>query len=240
MGRLQAPCVSAGWIGATRLAACLLILLGAARVCRAQSDAPSMGNWLQLHGFVSQGFILTTANNYLARSERGSFEFTEAGLNLTKSLRDDLRVGIQLFARDLGPLGNYSAKLDWFYLDYRWADWLGVRAGRVKLLWGLYNDSSDVDAAHVPVLLPQSMYPLENRDFLLAMTGVQVYGFIPMGSAGDLSYSAYGGTIYIPPTSVSVTGFKLDELSVPYVAGGRLLWDLPVEGLRVATPFLAR
>src|SRR5688572_2702508 len=88
---------------------------------------------LQLHGFVSQGFLLTSANNYLADSERGSFEFAEAGLNVTMPMTDRLRAGMQLFARDLGPIGDYQATLDWFYLDYRWRDWLGLRAGRLKL-----------------------------------------------------------------------------------------------------------
>ena len=32
----------------------------------------------------------------------------EVGLNFTKSLTEDLRVGVKLFARDLGPIGNDS------------------------------------------------------------------------------------------------------------------------------------
>ena len=63
------------------------------------------------------------------------------------------------FTHDLGPLGNYRTRFDWFYLDYRFWDWLGVGAGRTKVPFGLYNESSDVDAARVPVLLPQSVYP---------------------------------------------------------------------------------
>src|SRR5204862_570816 len=102
---------------------------------------------LQVHGFASQGALLTSDNNYLAHTERGSLEFTEAGINFTKSFDEHLRFGIQLFARDLGPTGSYAANFDWLYLDYRWQDWLGLRAGRVKLPYGLYNDTSDVDAA---------------------------------------------------------------------------------------------
>ncbi|HEX2677628.1 MAG TPA: hypothetical protein VHM19_13335, partial [Polyangiales bacterium] len=150
---------------------------------------------------MSQGALLTTDNNYLAKSKSGSFEFTEAGVNFTKQLTSDLRAGMQLFARDLGPIGNYSAKLDWFYLDYRYRDWLGFRAGRVKIPFGLYNDISDVDAANVPILLPQSIYPVQNRDFLLAQTGVELYGRAPVGNAGTLDYHVYGGTIYLSPSN---------------------------------------
>jgi hypothetical protein len=191
---------------------------------------------LQVHGFVSQGALLTSDNNYLARSERGSLEFTEAGINFTKTLDDRLSLGVQLFARDLGPEGNYSAKFDWLYLDYRWKDWLGVRAGRVKLPFGLYNDTSDIDAAQPVILLPQAVYPQINRNFLLAQTGVELYGYYSLGSAGALDYHAYFGTLYLslPDTSA----IRIDELDVPYIVGGRVLWEAPIEGLRVGASVL--
>jgi len=184
---------------------------------------------LEVHGFVSQGFILSTANNYLANSERGSFEFTEVGINFTKPLTDRLRIGVQIFTRDLGPIGNYKPQFDWFYLDYRFQDWLGLRAGRTKIPFGLYNETNDIDAARVPILLPQSVYPVQNRDFLLAQTGGELYGNVPLGSAGGLEYRVYGGTIFID-TSTSTT--TVPDLSVPYLAGGRLMWQTPLEGLQ--------
>jgi len=187
-----------------------------------------------IHGFVSQGFILTTANNYLAQSEHGSFEFTEVGVNLTSQLTDDLRAGVQLFARDLGPIGNYSAKFDWFYLDYRFEDWLGIRAGRTKLPFGLYNDTNDIDVAHVPILMPQSVYPIENRDFLLAQTGVELYGRAELGAGGALDYRAYGGTIFLDVGAPAAgSPFTVESFTIPYVVGGRLMWETPVEGLRL-------
>jgi hypothetical protein len=187
---------------------------------------------LQIHGFVSQGFLVSTGNNYLAESKRGSFEFTEVGLNVTQPLTDDLRVGLQLFARDLGRLGDYTVKADWFYIDYRYATWLGLRAGRVKLPFGLYNEVNDIDQARLPVLLPQSVYPVQNRDFLLAQTGVELYGYLPLGSGGALDYRLYGGTIYLEADIPPRSPYDLEELNIPYVAGGRLLWETPLPGLR--------
>src|SRR5277367_840166 len=103
--------------------------------------------------------MISTANNYLTRSSRGSLEFAELGVNFQSQLTDRLSVGFQLFSRDLGPIGNYEMKADWFALDYHWRDWLGLRAGRIKLPFGLYNETSDIDAARVAVLLPQGFYP---------------------------------------------------------------------------------
>jgi hypothetical protein len=196
-------------------------------------DLSSDGNPLEVHAFVSQGFMKSTDNNYLVKSKAGSFAATEVGLNVTKSLTDRLRVGIQLFGGGFIPAGHYNAKMDWFYLDYHWRDWLGIRAGRVKLPFGLYNEISDIDSARLPILLPQSTYPVTNRNFLLAQTGLEIYGYLGRSMLGALEYRLYGGTIIIdlPPTTTSPV--MLVTLDTAYVAGGRLMWELPLEGLRV-------
>lgn len=186
---------------------------------------------LQVHGFASQGALLTSDNNYLARTKRGSLEFTEAGINFTKSFDDRLSAGLQLFARDLGPAGSYAASFDWLYLDYRWQDWLGLRAGRVKLPYGLYNDTSDIDAAQPVILLPQSVYPAVNRNFILAQTGLELYGYRSLGTAGALDYHVYGGTLYL--SIPDGNGLHIESLDVPYIAGARVVWETPVEGLRI-------
>lgn len=187
----------------------------------------------EVHGFVSQGFMMSTNNNYLADTERGTFEFTEVGLNFTKQVTDNLRLGMQLFMRDLGPIGNYKPQFDWFYLDYRFFDWLGIRAGRTKIPFGLYNEVNDIDSARIPILLPQSVYPAANRDYLLAQTGLELYGNVPIGALGMLDYRAYGGTIYIDaPVDPTIQAFH-----IPYVFGGRLMWLTPLDGLQVGGTF---
>lgn len=223
------------------LAARLRLVLGitlalvaalSARSARADDDEDSAAPSalpIEVHGFVSQGFIKTTANDYLADSKNGSFEFSEVGLNFTKALTDRMRVGVQLFTHDLGPLGNYRTRFDWFYLDYRFFDWLGVRAGRTKVPFGLYNETSDVDAARVPILLPQSVYPESNRDFLLAQTGGEVYGNVPLGGAGSLEYRLYGGTVFYDTSDATSTA---TNVKIPYIYGGRLMWQTPIEGLQ--------
>jgi hypothetical protein len=187
---------------------------------------------VDVHGFVSQGFILSSGNNYLADSKKGSFEFNEAGINFTKGLGDRLRVGLQFFARDVGAVGNYVPRLDWFNLDYRFTNWLGVRAGRLKLPFGLYNEFNDIDSARVPVLLPQSVYPILNRDILLAQTGGELYGYVPLKHIGAFEYRLYGGTLHIDPP-IAQPPLALKSFHVPYIVGGRLMWEAPLEGLRM-------
>ncbi len=211
------------------IAACVVLCATLGTRTASADDEPSS---LQIHGFVSQGYIKSTRNNYLGPSARkqGNFEFSEVGINITKQIGDRLRVGVQLFAHDLGPLGNYAPQLDWYYLDYRFFDWLGIRAGKTKLPWGLYNEANDIDAGRVPILLPQSIYPVANRESLFAQTGAELYGNFELGAAGSLEYRAYGGTIYVNTADASP---QLKGFEVPYDFGGRLMWSPPVEGLRV-------
>ena len=152
-----------GWARARRFAGLLSLLAAALPVGAAAQEAEPLAPALsaaagvalpEIHGFVSQGYIRSLSNNWLTASDssRGSFEMSEMGLNFTQTLSENLRAGIQLFSRDLGPLGNYSIKADWYYLDFRWADWLGARAGRTRLPFGLYNETNDIDSARVPIL----------------------------------------------------------------------------------------
>jgi hypothetical protein len=215
----------------------LSLVLGIAPLASAADFAvPGAEFPLQVHGFVSQGAFKTTDNNYLGYSEQGSFAFTEVGLNFTQQVSDKLRVGLQVFARDLGPLGNYQPRFDWYYVDYRFRDWLGVRAGHTRIPFGLFNDSSEVDAARVPILLPQSVYPADHLEYLLSQTGFELYGDVEAGPAGSFEYRAYGGTLDLDqpkaPAGATLTGF-----AVPYVVGGRLMWTTPLDGLTAGASY---
>jgi len=191
-----------------------------------------------VHAFASQGAIKSTKNNYLVKhSVRGSVEFTEVAINFTQPLTERLRMGLQLFTSQIGGVGDFHIQADWYYLDYRFADWLGLRAGRTKVPFGLYNEIQDIDAARVPVLLPQSVYPLLSRDLLLAQTGLELYGYLRLGGLGGLEYRAYGGTLYSPNPAPS-PGMTLIDYRVPYVYGGRVMWELPIEGLRLGASYL--
>lgn len=189
---------------------------------------------VQLHGFVSQGAFISSSYNYLGRSKNGSVEFTEAALNASSEVADRLRVGLQLFARDIGPIGDYKISLDWAFLDYRWKEWLGVRAGRVKMPFGLYNEVNDVPGARLPILLPQSIYPVRSRDFLLALTGAAIYGSPLVGTAGAIDYQVFFGTIFLDlGDSPQFIGAHTRR-----AGGAQVFWRPPIEGLRIGPSFL--
>ena len=111
---------------------------------------------IEIHGFATQGFLYSSHNNYLTmESSSGSPQWTDGAVSFTDSLTDSLRVGIQLHMFQLGQLGEPDIRVDWASGDYKLNEYLGFRAGKVKTVEGLFNDSQDVDAVFLWILLPQ-------------------------------------------------------------------------------------
>lgn len=150
---------------------------------------------IQVHGFVSQGFVYTNHNNWLTmNTSSGSGAMTDMGLNLSSQLTDRMRVGAQVYDRNLGALGQWHPSLDWANVDYRFVDWFGVRAGKVKTVLGLHNETQDLEFLSPFALLPQGVYPTDLRDTTIAHSGVDLYGVVPkLWRLRDISYTAYIG-----------------------------------------------
>jgi hypothetical protein len=194
---------------------------------------------VQVHGFVSQGFIYTDDNNWLTmNTSQGSGAFTDFGLNVSAPLTDKLRVGAQVYDRNLGQLGQYHPSLDWAVADYRFKSWFGIRAGKVKTTLGLYNDTQDLDFLRVFVLLPQSVYPTDLRDATIAHLGGDVYGTISLKHGlGDFFYTAFAG--HRSDSIYSGYTYLASEYGVTYKSsgalnyGGDLRWNTPLRGLLI-------
>lgn len=165
----------------------------------AAAAAGDLASSVYLGGFVSQGYLNSEDNDYLLPNGReGSGAFNEAAIIVSAEPADRVRVGIQLMGRDFGSSQASGVRVDWAYGDYRWYDQLGLRAGRIKLPYGLYNEERDVDMLRTSVLLPQSVYSETDRNLLLAYEGVGLYGNLVLGGAGDLDYELVLGSLNIP------------------------------------------
>ncbi len=196
----------------------------------------------QIHGFLSQGFLWSSDNNCLfANTSNGDFRFNELGINFSFRPAENLRVGLQLFSRSLGYLGNNDVVLDWAYADYRYEDWLGFRAGILKVASGFFNDTRDIDQLRTCIILPQSVYEEAARDHEISMIGLGIYGEASVGSAGSLSYEVQVGTGKSDDDNASIVGvveaygLASDDYDsqTDLEFAGCLDWNTPVDGLRV-------
>lgn len=237
----------------------VLLVAGALPLLASSSSAQATD--VAVHGFLSQGYLRSSENNYAgAPTEQGTFAFSEAGLNFTSQPLPGLRVAAQVFARDLGSQGNHRVTLDWALGDYSYRDWLGIRVGRIKLPFGLYNTLRDVDLARAEILQPASIYPLSQRDLVAAFNGASVYGRLRLGDGGGLEYEAFGGTqdlddVYavrrfvadgsqaalpaLAAIGMTNTTYTVNQVqaNMEHLYGLRLLWSTPVAGLRAGVSF---
>jgi hypothetical protein len=195
-----------------------------------------------VHGFVSQGFLFSSRNNYLSmKSSDGSPQWTDGAVSISDSLADNLRVGIQLHMYQLGEFGGSNVQVDWASGDYRVKDHFGIRAGKVKTVWGLFNDSQDVDAIFLWILLPQGSYSIDHKSFYLAHVGGDVYGDISLGKrTGKLHYDGYAGQATVDLNDGYIKQFAESGLVFTSSLGGKtyggdLQWETPLKGLTIGS-----
>ncbi len=201
---------------------------------------------IEIHGFATQGLLFSTHNNYLTtESSSGSLQWTHGAISVTDSLSDDLRVGIQLHMYQLGQLGGPNVQVDWASGDYKFRDQFGIRAGKVKTVFALFNDSQDVDAVFLWSLLPECSYPADNETFFLSHLGGDVYGQFSLGDhAGKLAYDGYVGEAYLDLNGgyvkqITDFGFPLNTAPGGKSYGGDLRWK-GFKGLTVGTSMIVQ
>ena len=166
-------------------------------ICTGRLQAQSLAG-IEIHGFVTQGFLFSSHNNYLTmQSSVGSPAWTDGAVSFSDSLTDKLRVGIQLHMYQLGQLGGPNIQVDWASGDYRVNDHLGFRAGKVKTVIGLFNDSQDVDAIFLWILLPQAITRSTTRAFFCRTWVVKCTAICPLAAAPESCSIA--GTRETPP-----------------------------------------
>jgi len=208
---------------------------------------------IQIHGFATQGFLYSSSNNYLStNSSSGSLAWTDGVVSVSDPVSDKLRVGIQMRMYQLGEFGGSGLQVDWASGDYRVNDKVRFSAGKVKTIVGLFNDTQDVDAVQLWALLPQGVYPIENKSFNLAHYGVDFYGDMPLGElGGTVSYRGYAGyrtldldSGYVKDIDSSLPGieqsFGLPNALITATPGGKVFggdvrWQTPLRGLLIGS-----
>jgi hypothetical protein len=218
------------------LAGAMALALGAI-----PAAAQSFGDQnIQIHGFATQAFVVSSYNNYLGMDTRtGAPSWTEAALNVNDQVSEKLRVGIQLHYTRLGAFGGDNINVDWALGDYSINQWMGLRAGKVKIRWGLYNDTQDYDPGYLWSLLPESIYGIDIRATNLSQLGVEFYGKLPLARKfGRLNYSAYYGYYYFASddgyrASMAQSGLVFNHMPGGKTPGLDLRWETPVRGLKV-------
>jgi len=147
---------------------------------------------LRFHGFGSQGFILSSDNNFFGKSKDGSFKYHEVGMGASIRPFSDLQFSAQVLSRRAGEGDRGDVRLDYGFMDYRIiskeSNDFGIRIGRMQNPIGLYNDTPrDVAFTRPSIFLPQSIYFDRTQNVARSSDGIHFYTDSRM-EIGDLFY----------------------------------------------------
>jgi hypothetical protein len=216
---------------------CALLMLSCVSFIQSTALAQKMEQTVQLHGFGSWAYGNTDGNAYLSGSHNGRYDDAAFALNVVANVRDRLRVVAQPELRD--EEGETEVELDYAFAEWTFSDELKLRAGKVKLPFGISTEVFDVGTLRPFKELPQAIY-----GFLgivgESYKGIGFTGRLALGHGWELSYDLYGGgqelEKYTAPEAV-VLGEDVEEPSVfessRDVVGGRVAFETPVLGLQV-------
>ncbi|MBK1734305.1 hypothetical protein CKO15_03200 [Halorhodospira abdelmalekii] len=131
----------------------------------------------RLSGFLSQGLLYSSGNNYYGESTEISSELTEVGVNLRYPVGVNTVLAGQIVSRRAGAVYDGAARIDYAFIEQTLRTTTtgrtGVRAGRAKLPLGFFNETRDIPMTRPSILLPQSIYVegLGIRDFYTGVDG---------------------------------------------------------------------
>jgi hypothetical protein len=114
---------------------------------------------------------------------------TRFGLQISSDVSENMSVVAQLLGR--GTNSNFDAIVEWAYVDYEFADWVSLRAGKIKQPVYLVNDYVEVGYAYPWIRPPVEVYYLNNP--LNTVNGAELLFSFPVGP-GMLSFQPYIGS----------------------------------------------
>jgi hypothetical protein len=199
----------------------------------------------QVHGFLAQAAFYTSDNNLHGESDDAiSTDYNEAGINAAWKPASSFRLAGQLTARNDGNSDNGEVRTDYFNADWQFlardAWHVGARVGRVRNIYGLYNDTRDVAHTRPGITLPCVIYLEQVRDVFVSRDGYAVYGDY-YTELGAFSFDAGSGDLPVDDSIISeallmeIDGAKADD---PHVDQFHLRWDSASGDWRLAYSYL--
>lgn len=136
---------------------------------------------LRLQAFAAISVIGTSDNNFFGETQdRLDPSFSEVGINALWQPHERVRASGQVLHRRAGQSDRDGLRLDYAQFDVDLVrnndSRFGLKFGKPKLPYGLYNETRDVPFTRPGILLPQSIYFDSLRDFLIAAPGAYFHG----------------------------------------------------------------
>jgi hypothetical protein len=214
------------------LAVVSTLFLLASGAARAQESDPQEGgplSKLSIHGFLTQAYAKSDGATIYGIPEDGTSDYRSAALQFRYAMtpKDDFVVQLSHLRTGANPLaGEISdVEVDWAFYQHRFADAFSLRAGKISIPLGVYNEIRDVGTLLPFYRANETVYPFVG--FVPeTVTGLALTTHLGSGP-WSLEADLYGGQWEFrenDPPSNSAT--------VKDAVGGQLWLSTPISGLR--------
>lgn len=192
----------------TQPATALLLLTLTSATCLAANS-----NQWRWNGFINQGYVNTSHNNFFGDSTSGSFDFNSIGTNLSYRPFQALQLSAQGVYHGAGETSEDGIQLDYAFADlslWNKSNWgAGIRVGRIKNPYGFYNETRDISASRPSALLPQSVYYDSLRELFHSSDGASLYSHYETNNHLFTFHAGQGKPQVSRPSQDAILGFKL-------------------------------
>jgi len=180
------------------------------------SSAYEVSDGFHINPFLSQSMVHTSDNQFHGNSDDSvTLKSNEIGAVFNYASHDALSFSAQLMARNAGEMDEGDIRADYYFAQYRITQSLdqslSVRLGKLRLPYGLYNETRDVASTNAGIIMPQSIYVDKGRNTFYAADGVLLHG---ENFWNDISITWDLGTAKIEPDDDEISdlaGFPAEK-----------------------------
>lgn len=204
-------------------------LLSAAVLLAAQAAAQPVPGWLSklsVHGYLSQAYAVSEDHPIFGIPTDGTTDYRDLALQFRYDPNRKNSVVVQLRHERLGdsPRRRDDVELDWAFYQHNFSDRLSLKAGRIPLPLGIFNEAGGPATASPFFRPPAEFY--ERR-----YTSKTVEGVLGSASMGGPAGWSFDVDAYLGRWQVD---YGTTQQSDARDAWGAQLWaNTPLDGVRV-------
>lgn len=196
---------------------------------------------LQIHAYFNQAVAVSSNNTYLGISDEGTTEYRSLAIQLRYDFDFEDAMVLQFSHKELGKYPYVEdediLEVDWVFYQRRIGRSTVLKAGRVQLPFGIYSEIKDVGTLLPFYRIPATNYP-EGSYASETVDGVTVNHVFDFDNWQLQADAFYGGWDYLEAYTDPVSGEVIaEEAEIDKAYGGRLMMELPIEGVKVGASY---
>ncbi len=188
---------------------------------------------VKVHGFISQGFSLSSGNNFLGESTSGSFDSSMGAINLLWSPDPGVYFSTQLISRNYGDseINEEDLALDYGLIGVDLFtgrnNQIDMRVGLLKIPMGLFGKTRDIPVTYPGVVLPQVIYAEWTRNSFLRSKGAAIE-YKHNSLIGSINMEAQFGEVRMPRNQISgANDSNVTSVPDPKFLAASLMYNSP-------------